>query len=182
MPSVIDTIRLDVSVLDRDRRPVRGLAPADFTILEDGKPQAVTVFQAVDVPDDAPAAVAWTRDVAPDVVTNEGVQDRRLFLIVMDDATIQADPRAIGKAREIANGVIDRFGPSDLAAVIFTRNNASAQDYTVDRARLRAAVAKFSAGFRDLGLFDAETRKPIAGQDDTSSCRRWTSCKARWIS
>ena len=34
----VDAVQLDVSVLDKDRRPVRGLTAADFTVLEDGKP------------------------------------------------------------------------------------------------------------------------------------------------
>lgn len=164
--STVDTVHLDVSVLDRNRRPVRGLTPADFTILEDGQPQQIAVFQAVDIPDPEPPTAPWRREVALDVATNDGLQDRRLFLIIMDDATIQGDVRAIAKAREIAHRVIDRLGPSDLAAVIFTYNNRHAQDYTADLTRLRTAVDTFMPGARDLGLFDAETRKPIKGQDD----------------
>ena len=164
--SSVDTVHLDVSVLDRHRRPVRGLKPADFTVLEDGKPQQVAVFQAVDIPDPEPPAAAWTREIAPDVATNEGIQDRRLFLILMDDMTIQGDVKALATAREIGREVIARLGPSDLAAVIFTRDNRHAQDYTNDVARLRAAVDRFSAGFRDLGLFDADARAAIGGQDD----------------
>ena len=36
--STVDLVHLDVSVLDKDRRPVRGLTAADFTISEDDKP------------------------------------------------------------------------------------------------------------------------------------------------
>ena len=32
----VDAVQLDVSVLDKDRRPVRRLTAADFTVLEDG--------------------------------------------------------------------------------------------------------------------------------------------------
>lgn len=38
-----DLVQLDISVLDKDRRPVRGLTAADFTVLEDGKPQSVSI-------------------------------------------------------------------------------------------------------------------------------------------
>jgi hypothetical protein len=37
----VDLIVLDVSALDDKRQPVRGLSAEDFTILEDGKPQAM---------------------------------------------------------------------------------------------------------------------------------------------
>jgi VWFA-related protein len=52
----------------------------------------------------------------------------------------------------------DRLGPSDLAAVIFTRDNRNSQDFTADRARLLAATKKFSGGFRDMSA--------VGGMDD----------------
>ena len=147
----VELVRLDVSVLDRNRRPVRGLTPADFTILEEGSLQKIVAFNAVDIPDPAPPPTEWMRNVAPDVRTNEGVEERRLFLILLDDAMIQADMRAMNNARDIARKVVDRLGPSDLAAVVFTLDNRNSQDYTSDRARLMAAIDKFALGFRDMG-------------------------------
>jgi VWFA-related protein len=164
--TTIDTVHVDVSVLDRDRRPVRGLKPADFTIFEDGAPQEISVFQAVDVPESTTTLAAWTREVASDVLRNDTGLDQRLFLIVMDDATLQSDLHAIGNAKRIAQRFIDRLGPSDVAAVVFTRDNRHAQDYTSDRARLRTAVDHVSAGFRDMGAFDVERQQPLPGQDD----------------
>ena len=149
--AAVDIVHLDVSVLDRNRRPVRGLTPADFTVLDNGTPQRISVFSAVDIPDAVPPSAPWMRDVAPDVGTNDAVQDRRLFLIVIDDATIQEHLGAQRNVREISKRVIDRLGPSDLAAVIFTRDNRNSQDFTADRARLLAAVEKFNGGFRDMG-------------------------------
>jgi len=46
----VDAVQLDVSVLDKDRRPVRGLTAADFTILENGKPRPIVAFSAVELP------------------------------------------------------------------------------------------------------------------------------------
>jgi hypothetical protein len=37
--SGVDVVLLDVTVLDRDRRPVRGLTAGDFTVLVDGVPR-----------------------------------------------------------------------------------------------------------------------------------------------
>jgi VWFA-related protein len=143
--SGVDLIQLDVSVLDRDRRPVRGLTAADFTLLEDGKPQRIVAFNAIDVPDPEPeveAAAPWVREVASDVRRNTG-PDGRLFTIVMDDALIPFEPWMINNAKAIARGVVDRMRPGDLASVIFTGSNQHAQDFTDDRRLLLRAIDRF---------------------------------------
>ena len=148
----VELIHVDVSVLDRDRRPVKGLTSADFTILEDGRPQAIAAFAAVELPDAEEPTAAWMRTAAPDIQRNDQLADRRLFVIVMDDATIQSNPAALKSAKEIAARFIDRLGPSDLATVVFTRDNRNAQEFTSDHRRLVAAVDRLSLGFRDTGV------------------------------
>jgi VWFA-related protein len=159
--SSVDLVHLDVSVLDADRRPVRGLGPADFIVLEDGKPQRIAVFNAVDIPDaePEPAAAAWTRAVAPDVRTNEGIQERRLFLVIVDDATLQSDLNSLKNLKQIGRKFVERLGPSDLAAVVLTRDNRQSQDYTADKARLLTAIDRAGIGFRDMA-------PPEIGPDD----------------
>jgi hypothetical protein len=87
----VDIVRLDVTVLDKDRRPIRGLSQGDFTVVENGVPQPISAFSPVDVPDAAPdpRAAPWMREVAPDVKGNAAVQERRLFILAIDDATIR---------------------------------------------------------------------------------------------
>jgi len=147
----IDVVQVDVSVLDKSRRPIRGLTVDDFTVLENGVPQSIVAFAPVDVPDTSPLDTGWMRDVQSDVRTND-LGDGRLFAIVLDDATIPPDPQLLNRARAIARDFVNRLGPSDLAAVIFTRDNRFAVDFTNDRARLLAAVNKMSAGFAYAGL------------------------------
>src|SRR3954468_19399575 len=76
--SGVDLVQLDVSVLDKNRQPVRGLNQAEFTVFEDGKPQKLAAFAAVDLPDVVRPATAWMNDVAPDVATNE-IDNHRIF-------------------------------------------------------------------------------------------------------
>ncbi len=152
--SSVEIVHLDVSVLDRNRQPVRGLTPEDFTIAVDGTPQTVAVFSAVEIPEVVPPSAPWMRDVAPDVQSNDGLQERRLFLIIIDDAVVEASPFAMQNVKKAARGVIDRLGPSDLAAVVFTRDNRNSQDFTSDRARLLAAADKYTVGFRGMGGMD----------------------------
>lgn len=139
--SGVDVVQLDVSVLDRNRRPVRGLTAADFTVLESGRPQEIVAFTAIDIPDPVEQPAAWMRTVGPDVVSNE-MDTRRLVTIVMDDAYSDFDSGVAKLATEVAKAAIDELGPADLAAVVFTFLGR-AQNFTADRAQLIAAVDSF---------------------------------------
>ena len=138
----VDVVQMDVSVLDKDRRPVRGLSAADFTILEDGKPRPAVAFVPVDVAEreSFEGRASWLRDVAPDAADNDVRPEGRLIVIMFDWSIRFADQQM---ARRIATAAVDQLGPDDLASVVFT--NASAvggapQNFTADRARLLAAI------------------------------------------
>jgi VWFA-related protein len=142
----VDLVEVDVTVLDKNRQPLRGLTPADFTVFEDRQPQTLVNFSEVDVPQPVEPPAIWMREVSPDVKTNSA-NDRRLFVIVMDDAMTRPDPRITQNMKDAGHSIVDRFGPSDLAAVIFTLDDRKSQDFTNDRVRLSAAVDRFSPGF-----------------------------------
>src|SRR5262245_1671589 len=132
----VELVQLDVSVLDRDRRPVRGLTAADFTVLEDGVERPIASFVAVDLPDGPSSGAAWLRDVPRDVASNR-LDAQRVVVIVFDDFHIPFDPGFSDTAKRIASSVVERLGASDLAAVVFTINRRSGQEWTIDRQRLR---------------------------------------------
>lgn len=134
--SGVDLIDVDVSVLDKDRRPVRGLTAADFTVLEDGRPRPVVAFTPVDLPPrDLPAA-SWVEAIAPDVATNRYPPEGRLIVLMMD-RFIATDQRPI--ARDIAEAAIRQLRQGDLAAVVFATHGIP-QNFTSDRALLLNAV------------------------------------------
>jgi hypothetical protein len=143
----VDLVRLDVTVLDAHRRPIRDLTAHDFTILVDGVAQAIVAFEPVAMPArDVPTAT-WMREVASDVRTN-GLGEPRLFIIIMDDVVTVADPFAIQTAKQIARAVVDELSPGDLAAVLFTDpiGRRRSQDLTDDRAKLLEAIESFNFG------------------------------------
>ena len=141
----VDAVQIDVSVLDKDRRPVRGLTAADFTVLEDGKPRQIVGFSAVELPP-LPAAVApaGIDTVPPDVVRND-LPDGRIVVILLDPflervmvpgrVTI-ADPPGITALRATAVSIVNGLGPGDLAAVGHTIYGVP-QNFTTDKARLK---------------------------------------------
>ena len=79
----VELVRLDVSVLDKDRRPIRGLTAQDFTILEDGKPRPIAAFSAIDIPDAVEPAAGWMHEVGSDVATNQ-LDVRRVVVVLME--------------------------------------------------------------------------------------------------
>src|SRR5436190_5093152 len=137
----VDVVQVDVSVLDKERKPVRGLTETDFTILEDGKPRPLVAFVPVNLaePQEPPTAPAL-RDVPADVITNSVRREGRL-VVIMFDWSIRFLDQAL--ARRIATAAVDQLGPDDLAAVVFSSgfaNGGSPQNFTADRALLLAAI------------------------------------------
>jgi VWFA-related protein len=143
--SVVDLIELDVSVLDSNRRPVRGLTRGDFIVLEDGKVQDIGLFEAIDV---APKSTVTSlpRRGPFEVATNDQ-QVTRLWVIVVDDALTPADPYARATAVNVTRDLVASLGEGDQAAVVFTANSRRAQDFTADRTRLLQALDQFSPGW-----------------------------------
>src|SRR5688572_24346482 len=88
----VDIVQLDVTVLDRDRRPITGLNAADFTVLENGKPRPIQAFSSVDLPP-APSLLAglasWRAEVPADVVTNQ-VSPSRIVVLLIDDNSVMS--------------------------------------------------------------------------------------------
>src|SRR5579871_1343882 len=87
--SSVDVMQLDVSVLDKNRQPIRGLKTADFHVSENGEAQPIVDVAEVILPDPAANAAAWLSLVPADVATNV-VRDRvgagQVVVIAFDDS------------------------------------------------------------------------------------------------
>jgi VWFA-related protein len=155
----VQLVRIDVSVLDDKRQPVRGLKDSDFTVLEDGQLRPIRSFQAVDVAADKPAPTPPTPLLSYNVATNQGGSDtNRLIFILMDRSIPTERPMLI--ARQIADAAVDAMGPGDLAAVV-TTSGGMPQNLTSDRARLHKAIAASDWG---TGLSQDQKDDPIVAQ------------------
>jgi VWFA-related protein len=147
--SGVDIVHVDVSVLDKDRHPVRDLTAADFIVREDGKVRPITAFTAVTLTGPAaPAARAgWLRDVSRDTATNVLPREGRLVVILLD-RTIPTEN--MPWARRTAEAAVDQLGPGDLAAVIYTVRGVP-QNFTADRKLLKTAIDQPFLSFPDDG-------------------------------
>jgi VWFA-related protein len=140
-----DLVQIDVSVLDGDRHPVRGLRAEDFTVFQDGQPQPIEAFTEVRLPDRLVAAAApWTREVPPDVATNLIAEQEGRLVIIRLDRSIPVGQPAIA-ARRIAAAAVDQLGPGDLAAIVSTAAGPL-QNLTAEKGRLRRAIDRSDPG------------------------------------
>ena len=107
-PSQVEQVTVDVVVTDKKGTPITGLARESFTLSEDGDPQSIATFEAIQLPA-APAAAAAPPE-HPRISTNMApeVHSGRTFIILFDD--IHLTPfqarRAKGAVQEfLTNGV-----------------------------------------------------------------------------
>lgn len=140
--SGVELLQLDVTVLDKTGRPVRGLTKDDFTLLEDGRPQTIETFAEIDVPEAVHTGPAWSRDVTPDVTSNQ-IDNKRIFAIVLDDGKGVGGQLGRKNMIETGEGLIDELGPQDLAAIIFTNQVKLSQNLTSDRNKLLTALHRY---------------------------------------
>jgi VWFA-related protein len=141
----VNLVEVDVVVVDRSGSPLRGLQQQDFEVLEDGTPVDVATFSAVDIPTAPPDAGIPAADTSGTAAaTNAHAEDGRVILVVLDDYHVSFDAGRVAAARSAVRRLIERLGPSDLAAVIATSGNKAMQaEFTADKARLLRAVDGF---------------------------------------
>jgi VWFA-related protein len=124
-PASADAITADVVVLDKQGRPVRGLAKEDFTLLEDGRPQTIVGFQAREL---APPGPELPRVVGANderVAENKGSSQRRgrTFAFLVDDLGTQVLPMEDVK-KAIAGWLNDKADPRDEVTLATTSGDA----------------------------------------------------------
>jgi VWFA-related protein len=150
----VDYVEIDAVVTDRQGNFVRNLAKSDFQVLEDGKPQTVSVFSLVDIPTNRTITAHADDPGARQDARAQG----RLFVIMLDD--LHTPSLRTPQVRRAARLFIEEhMGANDLAAVVTTsgRSNAS-QELTGDKQLLLRAVDGFVGQrlWRVDELLDAE--------------------------
>ena len=141
--SEINYVQMPVRVLDARGEFVRGLTQSDFQILEDGQPQTITAFSAVDIPSkqvdatvpDAPLAALDA------VASNDPVEvDGRVYVFVLDNQFMRPDIAL--RTRHVVRGFIrDYVKANDVAAVVFT-GAGRGQHFTRNRRLLDDAIGR----------------------------------------
>jgi VWFA-related protein len=172
---------IDVNVKDKSGNVIPNLKASDFTILEDGKPQQISIFEfqklegdtalppvPADKPAQSPAPAARRAEIttaapsAPAPVIR--FQDRRLVAMLFDFSTMGIPEQS--RVQDAAQKFIrEQLKPADLVAILTASTGPlkMVQDFTSDRDRLSEVVKGFRIG-------EASELAGVAGNggDDTT--------------
>ena len=128
-------VQMEVVVRDARGRPVSGLTPADFEILDDNKPRPIAAFSVETRA--APAAPAKGPKLAVDF------GPPRSILLFFDD--LHTSPAEMQHMQQAALRFLKRgLGPGSLAAV-YTSSQGLTLPFTGDVVALTAAIQKLHA-------------------------------------
>jgi len=140
----INYVEVDAIVTDARGNLVRTLTKDDFEVLEDGRPQPVSVFSLVDIPIERPERPLFSPvAIEPDVRSNAKEFDGRIFVLVLDD--LHTHVLRSAQVKNAAKQFVERYvGANDLAAVLPTSGRTDAsQDFTSSRTLLVRAIDRF---------------------------------------
>lgn len=151
---------VDVVVRDKKGKLVRGLTAKDFTLLEDGQPQRVTLVReiagslSVDPANTTPVSKEGANTL-PDAT-----RPVRLITLVFDRLGI--DSRRL--ARQAGNDLIKEALAPNVYIAVFTSDLylRAVQPYTNDREKIRLAIEKAAGGSAMTNYADANGAMRLA--------------------
>ncbi len=147
--SDVRMIRLDVSVVDRAGRPVRGLMAEDFRILEDGKPVSLSVFEAIEDGALATASREGEGAIASpfDTRTERRLVDRSPSAAQAPSLVVRSDtpgPRGPGQR------IVIVADPSGLTAMQLARVREATSDFVAKQATEGDVVRLINLATREV--------------------------------
>jgi VWFA-related protein len=114
----IDSVSVDVTVTDKQGRPVNDLKAEDFEITENKKPQAVQTFKLIQIDD-----TIRPDPIEPDITSMDAMQreaardDTRILAIFLDDYHVRRG-NAMRIREELAR-FVSQLSSHDLVAIVY---------------------------------------------------------------
>ena len=140
--ALVDSISVDVTVVDKQGKPVTDLKQEDFEIRETGKPQTIDSFRFIQTP------TTEARGFEPQQILSQSQMDRetanpanRVFIIFLDDYHTRAS-NALFIKRELAK-FVSNLTSHDLVALLYPLNNALAATFSRNHDGTAAAIMNF---------------------------------------
>ena len=156
-----NVVVVNVTVLDRNNKPVENLTKDDFQIYEDGKLQKL---QAVDFQrltktvlpplDEAaslppPAPKGYNPEAEKAALRSSMIskyQDRRLMILLFDFSSMQPAEQILAKNAAIQFLTTQMTASDSVSLMVFGSGLRTIQDFTSDRDLLIATINKFQIG------------------------------------
>jgi len=164
--SDVHLVVVDISVKDKNGKVVPDLKKTDFTVIEDGKPQQISVFEFQKLDSDEPLApvpavkeakAATPEAPAPKTTSSSLLssspkpvirfQDRRLVAMLFDFSAMPVADQA--RAQKAAIDFLEhQMKPADLVEIMTASTGplTVTQDFTDDKDRLIDVVKHFNIG------------------------------------
>ena len=156
---------MDVSVVDRNGRPVPDLTAQDFTLSVDGKPRQIASAEFISIaatPEAVPARAA-------EYSSNAGAAGGRLIMLVVDSGNI-----GIGRGKtafEAARRFIGTLNRADRVALVVLPRVGPQVEFTTNHALVQSLLEKVAGqGNDDLGPRRVTVSEALAlqGNDRTA--------------
>src|SRR5258706_1538682 len=173
-----DLVLIDVQVLDRSGKPVKGLKASQFKIREDGKPQTISSFDFYDIENMETVATADAKPMTLDLgavaspeALREVVRDRRLTVLFYDLTSLQPDEllRSIDAGKKFLKA---KMTPAVMVGIIVSGNRIRIlSNFTNDRDALTKALAAVRPGKDSAlaGVAETDTTSEDAVTEDTGA-------------
>jgi VWFA-related protein len=133
-------VEVDVVVRDQDGKPVTGLLPEDFIVLDRKQPQVVETFREMQPEPDPDGLPDLPPEMYIDVSSNTSERADRLVVVVLDDLHTYRGRN--DTVKEIARKVVTDLGPESSMALIHTSGDHNVE-VTQNRPKLYAAINRF---------------------------------------
>src|SRR6202012_1347177 len=152
---------VNVAIKDKSGKAIEDLKKEQFTLLEDGKPQQIAVFDlqhlngetlpAIEAPGPTlktrgPAEIKTTPPVETTPLKSDQLKDRRLIAMFFDLSSMQ--PAEQIRARDAATKFIEtQMTASDAVSIMTLTNELRVvQEFTNDRETLLTAIQSLRVG------------------------------------
>ena len=136
--SGITAVPIDVRVVDKDGKPIADLRKEDFTILEDGVPQAIAHFSATALVAQVPRAGLRASPDTPAFTVS--AQNYRVFLIVIGTRGLGDTKRHPETLDALLDFVRHKLLPQDQVALLA---GSRASDFTSDHEKIARLLEAF---------------------------------------
>jgi VWFA-related protein len=164
--SAVDLVPVDVSVVDRNGRPVPDLTAQDFTLSVDGKPRQIASAEFI--------SIAATSEAVParavEYSSNAGAAGGRLIMLVVDAESI-----GIGRGKtafDAARRFIGTLNRADRVALVVLPSVGPQVEFTTNHALVQSLLDKVAGhGTDQLGPRRVALSEALAlqGNDRTTA-------------